>query len=1435
MDKKYYNLTIPQKSIWMIEKFNPNSNINCMGGALRIFEKVDFELLIKAYNIFLEKNDGLRLRIIENNHNPMQYIADYEYEKIDIIDITKDEFNTHIKNYVPTPFDIIDSKLYSFVIYRFEDGEGAFVAYLHHIICDAWTTSLFSNGIMTIYHALRNNINVNNIDFPSYTVFIENEKKYLTSSKFANDKEYWEGKYDSSFSFTSLKKENSFSSTAFLRKGFKLPNEILEKIKEFANTNNSSIPAFLFSVYSLYFSKLLDTNKITIGNPVLNRSTFSEKNTFGAFISTLPVTIDYNDDETFTNRTDELTKNQKNMYRHLKYPYEEIAKHIKEVTGNSAKLYDIVFSYQNARSNVNTLDIPFEITWIPSNNQLESLMIHITDTNDSGTISINYDYQTDVFSENEITNTHERIERIMYQILANPNMLCKDIEIVSLNEKKTLLFDFNNTDYFYNKNATIISEFEKGVQNHPKTTAVSFGDNHYTYEELNNCANQLANELTKNGVKSGDIVGILLPRSAEIITSILAILKLGATYMPIEPEYPESRVSFMIDNSKATAIITNETLKSIIINYANIILINNISLDKKIKTDNVISNCTPESLAYIMYTSGTTGVPKAVMIRNYSVINFAESMKRRLDYSSSSDNKVLSVTTMCFDIFVFEVFPTLLFGLHLVIANEDEQKSPALLSELISREKISKILTTPSRIQLLFLDSKYLQCLKILKEIILGGEPFPINFLTELPKLTSARILNLYGPTETTVYSTYKELTNESEITIGKPIENTTIYILDKNKMLLPIGAIGEIYIGGFGVAKGYYRNEELTNEKFVKNPYNEGEIIYDTGDLGKWLPSGELICLGRTDNQIKIRGYRIELGDIESHIAKYPGITKAIVADKENSDGKKYLCAYYISDSEIQVSELHKYLISRLPNYMVPSSYVKMDSFPLTPNHKINRKLLPEPSGTISVDEDYVAPTNEFEKNLCDVIAKVLKIKQIGINDDIFNYSADSLSIIQIQTLLIPYGYQFKTQDFYKLRTIKSFAEFLKHQHESKKQIASEDKSLYSVNDLIVKHNNETIIKTHNKPDEKGYFLTGVTGFLGIHILHELLWLTNSNIYCVIREKNNANVEDRLNNIWNYYFSNEKLNKDRVHIVKCDLTKNSFGLSETELDDIASKVSVVFNCAANVKYYGDYTKHEIINVTAVKNIVDFCIKYNIHLNQISTTGVSGNYLVSHLMPNKLFTENDFYIGQNKKENVYIDSKFEAEKYIFENKLNGLHYNIFRVGNLTARISDGVFQHNRQENAFYNIIRFVVLNKIIPSEMVKQVLEFTPVDLCAESVVLLSKLRDIDYMIFHVYNNNSLTTESLISMLKKVNINVSILSSDDFNQKIAELSQNNNSNDSLKAIVNDLDNKHGLSFMPSVIISNAITNKYLLKLGFTWPKITFDYINKFIQIILNDK
>jgi amino acid adenylation domain-containing protein/thioester reductase-like protein len=1440
---KYYELTHPQKSIWLIEQFYPSTNINHIGGALKILQHVDFEVLNDAVNLYIEKNEEINIQLHIDNGEPKQYYVAPKYQNLKVSNINKSEFEKYIDDLSRTPMPILDSPLYHFNLFKFEDGTGAILTFMHHIIADAWSINLCGSGIMTIYNALISNQNIDNISFPKYSDFIESEKQYCSSDKYASDKEYWEGIYSNSFDVISFKKNPIDFSTKFARKTFEFSKPILENISAYFAEEKLSLPSFFFSIYSLYFNKLFGTKNFVIGNPILNRSNFAEKNMFGMFISTVPFRTNYSDDNTFVEYSLDTMKEQSLMYRHIKYPYSQIADYIKEKKSISSKLYDVIFSYQVNRSKSTYIGIPYDIQWIPCDNQIDSLMIHLTDINDTGNLSVNYDYLMDVFSEKEIELLHERIMHIINQVINNKNVLCNDISIISDFEKNLLINEFNNTSVNYDKGTTIIKEFEKQVQIHPDNIAITFENNSLTYRELNNLANQFANQLLAKNLKRQDIVAIMLNRSFDLIIAILATLKIGATYMPIDPEYPEERIKYMINNSLPSIVVTTEELANSI-NVNNTLIYANININKSIECENILVDTSSSDLAYIMYTSGSTGNPKAVMIRNYSVINYSNSVKKRLDYTPGSNNKVLSVTTMCFDIFVFEVFPTLMNGLNLVVANEEQQKNPNKLCELINEQRICKILTTPSRIQLLFLNPENLSCLSVLKEIVLGGEPFPQYLLEKLPDVTNAKLFNLYGPTETTVYSTFKELFKDDEITIGKPIDNTKIYILDTNKKLLPLGSVGEIHIGGDGVASGYFKNLELTNEKFIKTDFSNHSIIYNTGDLGKWLPNGELICLGRTDNQIKIRGYRVELGDIESHILKYPGIDKVVVTDKIDRNGKKYLCAYFISEKDIVISDLHKFLVSYLPNYMIPSSFVKLDEFPLSQNHKIDRKALPDPTYFYHDEEIYVAPSTETEKILVDIMSKALNIDKLGIKDDIFNYSADSLTIINIQTLLMPYGWKFKTQDFYKLRTIESLAKLVDKRAESNVSSAANmfldtisveaSNELIKINDFIGK-NVPTPANINDNYNYNNIFLTGSTGYLGIHILHDIIQSTNAFVYCPIRNKANTTCKDRLRELWDYYFNDEKIDFSRIIIIPTDLTLNNLGLYENLYNELGRKVDVVINSAAIVKYYGDYSNFEKTNVNITKQLIKFCTKFNIKLNHISTLGVSGNYLVSHDIPNLTFTENNFFIGQNFKENVYIHSKFEAEKVILENRINGLNATIYRVGNLTGRFSDGVFQKNINENAFYSILKFIIKYRIVPKEMLNQNLEFTPVDLCTSFIMSLLKLKISDNRIFHLYNNKTVPMETLIELLDSLGVHVELLSADEFNERVTNLSNDPASHETLKAVINDLDSKKGLSFMPSVITDNQITNSILHSLDLNWPEITADYIKRIIEHMENCK
>lgn len=1422
-NNEIFELTNPQKSIWYTEQFYSGSNINNITGYLKIERHANLKALEKAFNIFASKNDSFRIKICIDNNIPKQYFDELKYQHIEILKLENElDLKSFEDNFPLQTISILNNNLFLTKLLSLPDGSGILALTTHHLISDAWTMSLCLEEIYDNYKKIVNNEKIPTEPNPSYLDFINSQEKYMHSEKLNIDKAYWEENFKTLPGILSFKngvKTNITSS----RKICTFDNTLLTEIFDFCKKHNISDYIFLLAIFSIYFKNISNLNTFVLGNPIFNRSNFKEKHMTGMFVSIMPFTVNLAESVSFSDFCSQLAINQKQMYRHIRYPYHEILNYIRDKHDFSDTLYDVVFSYQNE-------SIPSYCKWLPSHTQAESLQIHIKNiSNESSNLSIHYDYLTDVFTEQDIELMNKRIINLIKQVLSNPLIMTDDLEIISTEEKFTLLNTFNDTKSVYTKDSNIVKEFEKIVDLHPDNTAIIDSYTTLTYKELNNKANFLAKKILDLNIES-DIIAFSFKRSADIIIAILAILKSGHTYMPIDPDYPIDRINFMLENSSTKILISTKSFLDNITYNGTFIDFENLSFEDTIENFNIQIPNTKK--AYIMYTSGSTGIPKAVTIKHYNVLNFVNSMQKRLDYKISPDNKVISVTTVCFDIFVFEVFPTLLSGLTLVIANELEAKSPKLLSDIIKKYRITKILTTPSRIELLFEEDTYLDSISSIEEFILGGEPLQKNLLLRLKQHTSAKIFDLYGPTETTVYSTFKDLTNDNIITIGKPIDNTQIYILNDNNKLQPIGITGEICIGGDGVGDGYYKNEEKTNLAFVKNPYFPESIMYKTGDLGYWNSNGEIICLGRKDNQIKIRGYRIELDDISSNILSFNGINKCVVIDKLDNNNKKCLCAYYTSSESINSSDLKRYLLNILPNYMIPNYFVQLDNLPLTINHKINRKALPDPDfAQICSLTEYVSPSTETEKLLCTLFEKNLNIKKLGIKNDIFDYSIDSLDIIKVQTQLLDYNIKLNTQDFYKYRTIEKLSNLVDNNVDSSIENINVD-YLKNVNNSFYKHNDKPTAISNN--EYKNILLLGCTGYLGIHLLYKLIHTTNSHITCIVREKNNLSSVERFNKLYQFYFKTAP-DFSRITIISADVTKNRFCLTEEAYSELSNSIDLVVNCAANVKYYGNYNKFKEINVDVVEHLIDFCIEKDIKLAHVSTLGVSGNYLVNHEKNYNDFDENDFFIGQNFKENVYIQTKFEAEELIYNKISEGLKAAIFRVGNLTSRYTDGFFQKNINDNAFYNILRVILKFGILPDSMLNNLLEFTPIDYCASALCKLLYNFDFNQFVFHIFNQNYITVKDILQIFSSLGFNTSVLTGKEFKQRIVELSNKNLNENILKGIVNDLDDDSGLAFNSTVNQKNLYTNSYLNSVGFEWPAVDIRYIQKIIKYMKKNK
>ncbi len=1023
-----------------MEKAYPGTSINNVAGNMRLKGEICYTSLEKAVNIFVKKNESMRLHIDEKDGEAMQYVTEYTEFKVDFYDFSKGDGLKDLflwdEEKTRTPFNIIENDLFYCAIFKVSDEEGGLYMKMHHLISDAWTLGLTTRHLIDIYTKIRSGQPVDESPNPSYIEHLLIEAEYEESKRFENDKEYWNDKFKTLPEMTELKplksNENSVSAR---RKTLVTPLKLSNKIREFCTENNLSVFTLFMSALSIYINRVTGIEDIILGTTILNRTSLKEKETTGMFVSiAAPFRISINDSMDFKTFAKAMLKESMDVLRHQKYPYNYIIRDLKKKHKLSNKLFDIVLSYQNSKFHKNETDTDYVAKWIFSGCQVESLVISVNDREDSGNLIIDYDFLTDVFDNKEIEFIHQHVISLLWHALDDPLKSISKLEMISEKEKRTILQEFNNTYANYPRDKTIPQVFEEQTEKTPDSIALIFNDSKMTYAQLNEKSNALAHKLRSSGVGPDKIVGLMINRSLEMIIGIMGILKAGGTYMPIDPDYPSERKAYMLEDSGAEVLLTKrEYYGDASFNGTMIDLFDISSYSADIANPGNINK--PSDLAYIIYTSGSTGKPKGTLIPHKAVVNFCHKDRHNIyGFVITEDiERIVSVTTISFDIFATESLLPLLNGLSVVLADETEQNQQSKLNALIVKYQAEAIQTTPSKMSMLISDNEELEYLSVLKVIILGGEALSQALLQKLKSKTDARIFNVYGPTETTVWSSISDLKSDV-ITIGKPLANTQIYILDRNLNLLPVGIPGDIYIAGEGLSSGYYRNSALTDEKFIFNHYLNFGKMYKTGDVGYWLNNGEIVYIGRNDYQIKLRGLRIELGEIESQLMTHNAISSAIVKGISENGHMSYLCAYVIPENNYNEAQIREYLQQRLPEYMIPSYFCVLEELPLTANGKIDRKALPVPDFKFTDKSDYESPKNETEAEIVKIWSDILDLDDIGVLDDYFALGGDSLKSIKIAVGINKrFGIDISSRSILRCKNIRELASLIDNLHERK------------------------------------------------------------------------------------------------------------------------------------------------------------------------------------------------------------------------------------------------------------------------------------------------------------------------------------------------------------------------------------------------------------------
>ena len=1001
VEKGCFNLTNPQKSIWNMEKYFEGTTINNICTIGIINEKIDEKLIVKALNNVVKKNDAFRINIKLEAGEPIQYIREFANFDVDIIHIKSEQELKDVENESANHiFNVINSNLFYFKVAIFDNGYGAVILTVNHLIADSWSLGLVIQNILKEYHNV-----IEGIELPennSYVDYIKSEEEYKKSNRYEIDKNYWEKIYETipePVSFPENQKKNKYVSSDSKREKFILNTKFSDKIKTYCSQNGITVFNFFMAIYSIYLNRVSGKDDFVIGTPILNRLNFKEKQTMGMFVNTIPARISIPDVPTKFIEFASINSTKMIGYiKHQKYSYTQILEDLRTKNNKISNLYDILISYQITKAFKQEYG-NYKTDWIFNNHCSNDFNIHITDINDTGNLNISYDYLIDRYNDKYVEKVHNRILYMINQVLENTEISLKEIEIVTREEKDKLLNVFNNINVNYPKDKTIVDLFETQVSKTPNNIAIAFEDKKMTYKELNEKANSLANYLISKGVKQKEIIGLRLNKSLEMIIGIIAIIKAGCCYLPINMQYPKDRVEYMLKDSKAQLLLgTKESLDEFDIKIEKI----DISLaEEKIynqKKQNLKLKISPEDLLYIIYTSGSTGKPKGAMICHKNVVRLMKNDKFLFDFN---ENDVWTMFhSVAFDFSVWEMYGALLYGGKLVIVPEYIAKDPNLYLELMEKEKVTVLNQTPTYFyNLLNCEAKRPHKNLMIRYIVFGGEALKPNMLKPWRKLhPKTKLINMYGITETTVHVTFKELNNKDlespKSNIGLPIPTLGIILLDKNLKLVPPGVPGEICVCGDGVFKGYLNRDDLNKTKLIKNPYSENEIMYRSADSGICGDDYVLEYLGRIDKQVKIRGFRVELGEIEEKIKNFQGINSCIVTTKKSIDEHDLLCAYYICDSQIELDKLKNKLKKDLPNYMIPQYFIEVEKWPFNFNGKIDVKKLPVPQYQ-AIEMDIIPPRNETDLKLIELLKVILSTENISIDNNFFDLGGDSLSAI--------------------------------------------------------------------------------------------------------------------------------------------------------------------------------------------------------------------------------------------------------------------------------------------------------------------------------------------------------------------------------------------------------------------------------------------------------
>jgi len=1394
-----FRLSPQQKHLWLLQQDSLAYRVSC---AIQIEGNPNEEALKIALKQIVDRHESLRTTFHRQPgiKIPIQVIAEsgtLSWNQVNLKELNFQEQSAYIEQlFQETGCFSFKSKSKSILhssLLTLSDNRHILLVTLPALCADSWTLKNLVKEISQTYEAYFKGENLSDEEPVQYIQFSEWQNELLEDEDAETGKAYWRNQ-----TFPSLAlpfEAQPRSSARFEPEVYtvKIHPDVAAKLDVIATLYNASLSEVLFACWYTLLWRLTGQSDIAINTVFSGRKYEELQEVLGLLAKWLPVRCSLQNNLKFSEVLSQVGETLREVDQWQDY-------FIKEESAcydNDAVNFPISFEFEEWSDKYCAADVSFEI--YQQYVCFDRFKLKLSCVRREKSLAAEFHYDTELFDKEAIQCIAEQFQALLESAANNPEAAVGELNIISDRTRHHLLVELNNTQTNYPQTQFIHHLFEQQVERTPNNIAIVFENQHLTYAELNAKANHLAHYLKQQGVSAEELVGIYAERSLNSIIALLGILKAGGAYLPLDPALPKESLAFRLHDAKVPVLLTQqELLKREDIATQTVVYLdadwetiaqeseaNPISeLTPENLTDTVRLTSTPtphlqgeespvppfparegglgglgqpsiENLAYVLYTSGSTGQPKGVAIEHQQILNYLHAILEKLELPAGASFAMVS--TFAADLGNTVIFPALCTGGCLHIVSQDRASDPEALADYFQRHPIDCLKIVPSHLASLLASSASSSLLPR-QCLVLGGEAASWDLVEKVQQYApSCRILNHYGPTETTVgVLTYpvkskRDSYNATTVPIGRAIANTQVYLLDEHLQPVPIGVPGELYIGGAGLARGYLNRPELTAEKFITVENLGGQDVhptrvYKTGDKARYLPDGNIEFLGRVDHQVKIRGFRIELGEIEAVLSQHPGVRQAVVSLSEDESANKRLIGYVIPKQQApSISDLRHFLLNKFPEYMVPSAFVLLKSLPLTSNGKIDRRALPAPEQTRpELEAIYVAPRTLVEEQLAEIWAQVLGLEKVGIHDNFFDLGGHSLLITQLLA---------KVRDTFKVNlSLRSLFQDPTVANIAKKiAIAQQAKPGSKVDEDVIDLKAEAVLDSTIRPNGIPYnpdiapttiFLTGATGFLGAFLLYELLQQTQADIYCLVRAETIDLGKKKIQHSLESYLLWDKSFNSRIIPVLGDLSQPLLGLSEEQFQKMASQVDVIYHNGAFVNFTYPYSALKAANVLGTQEVLRLA-------SQIKVKPVHFISTISVVVPNNpdvsLVREQDSLDEAKMPSSGYAQSKWVAEKLVTIARERGFPICIYRPGRISGHSKTGAC--NPSDHT-YRMIKGCIQLGSIPNQNTQ--LNFSPVDYVSQAIVSLSNQKESIGKAFHLVNPQPLPLKEMANYIRSL-------------------------------------------------------------------------------------